>query len=150
MSSKIQFTEGELLWIISNTSIFTPMTEGPDVRAMQKFRLNVLSAILFAGEINITEEEMWVALETVTFSSQIGTEKVGYNLIRKLGEYLIKESSSDDVDSAVQNVGEGREEGENRFDRREKFEEFFKEPTNAGDNDTNQNSPNNGAPDFTD
>ena len=145
MTLKIQFTEGELLWMISNTSIFSQTPEGPNVKAMQDFRTKILSALEENGEISLTIQEMWIALETVQFSSRIETEKIGINMIHKLGKSILQESASEELHSAVANVGESETEGPNRYQTREKLAEFFdkEDKKNARDNDTNKdNTPN--------
>ncbi len=115
-SYELPLTESELLWLLDHTSIFTPMPQGQNIEGMCEYRLKLLSGLGLPHSdketslVTLVTDELWISLETAKFAAQMGTEKVGLNLIHKLGEALLAVSADAEVHSAVIQCGEGDDE----------------------------------------
>ena len=110
-SQQVTLSHNEMLWLLDNTSLFTNTAHGLDIDAMQVFRLKLLSGLkesrksLGSADVTLDIDELWLALETVKSTIQVGSERVGIKLIESLGDALLILSSRLAVDTAVAQVG---------------------------------------------
>ena len=117
-SREVELCYSEQLWLLDHISIFSlcPPDEQLNLRAMENLKLKLLSSLIEAkdnranGVLTLEEMELWMALETVQSSAQMGSERVGMNLIYKLGKALLEVRSDFGVGEAVDQIGEGGDE----------------------------------------
>ena len=101
---KINLTQNELLWLLDSTSLFSRCLTGDiNIRDMKAFRRKLLCGIVDGQanqsniDLELSEDELWIGIEVAKSPVQVGSERVGMGLIRKMGKALVVDELARDL-----------------------------------------------------